>query len=226
MTQFNVTVVDASGRGGGYSAALASSALAAGSYWAGYLVGLGTIDIQITIQDVPSNRADGTSTVVSFSTTAGGYNIYNMGAAAETLNGADPNGGSPDILIRVDPDYLATQLWFDPNPYTRTAAMPNNRVDAVSVMMHEIGHGLVFNGWRDGFNGALPGGYMSTFDQNVSYSAGHLYFTGANALAVYGGPVPLTDGNYGHYGNTYALPSQDLAAGLMDGVVYYTARVT
>jgi hypothetical protein len=87
-------------------------------------------------------------------------------------------------------------------------------------LLHEIGHGLGFNGWRDWTTGALPADYMSTYDQWVFLEDGIPYFGGPSASAVYGGPVPLTAGNLMHYGNQFPLPGWDLVEniGLMNGV--------
>ena len=113
---------------------------------------------------------------------------------------------APDLQINFGIDgYLQNELWFDPDPVGRSVAVPINQTDARSVVLHELGHALGFNGWRDGSTGALPGSYQSTFDaysQLAASPAGTvLQFTGPQAMAVYGGGVPLTFGNYSHVGN-------------------------
>ena len=69
------------------------------------------------------------------------------------------------------------------------------------MLIHELGHAFVFNGWMNGTTGQLPPTYMSTFDEHSSFDGSNLYFNGAGATGRYGGPVPLTYGNYGHLGN-------------------------
>ena len=124
-----------------------------------------------------------------------------------------------------DTGYLQNELWFDPSPTSRTGVVPTNRTDARSVFLHEFGHAFAFSGWRDGWTGALPGAYQSAFDALVApgSAAGgpQLFFTGSSATALYGGPVPLTVGNYGHLGNS--SPSQGanlIPTDLMNGVAF------
>jgi len=53
----------------------------------------------------------------------------------------------PDGFITIGPDYLANELWFDPNPLARLIPVPSNKTDAGSVFIHEMGHILGFNGF-------------------------------------------------------------------------------
>jgi hypothetical protein len=134
--------------------------------------------------------------------------------------GVDPNGDAPDIEIVLNPDYLAS-LWFDPNPYARVESVPFDQIDAVSVFLHEFGHAFGFNGWRDGFDGSLSFDFMSTFDQHTAFDGANLWFTGEQASNLYGGPVPVTLGNYGHVGNLSPEPGEDLLPDLMNGIVLF-----
>jgi hypothetical protein len=131
----------------------------------------------------------------------------------------------------MNPDYLANQLWFDPNPAARTAPVAANKTDAMSVFLHEMGHAIAFNGWRDGTvvpqptaNQDQPGLLdESTFDKNIQVSSGNVLFYGPEAMARYNGqPVPITLGNPNHLGNSVAsgLPGSDLIPDLMNGVVF------
>lgn len=223
--------VDFDDPGGTYSAYydnIRSNMLAAGNIWGSYLAGSGTIDIQVGFADIAT--ANGASVTTGFSHMNGSTSVYNQGAAAEILTGVDPNGSGYDIRINIGSTYQSylgssylDNLWFDPHPMQRTDTLPDGRTDAMSTFLHEIGHGLAFNGWRNGTTGNLPGSYESTFDENVVVgSGGYLYFDGPNASAAYGGPVPLTRGNYGHYGNASPGPGSDLVGySLMNGVSYY-----
>jgi hypothetical protein len=157
----------------------------------------------------------------SFAYDNGAYNVFEQGAAAEVRTGVDPNGATADIELVFSSGYLMSELWFDPDPVARTAAVDPSRTDAMSVMLHELGHAFAFNGWRDPFTGALPGDYQSTFDEQVVIDGTNFYFTGANAQAVYGGPVPVTFGNINHIGNDAPRPGSDLIPDLMNGVVFF-----
>jgi len=83
-----------------------------------------------------------------------------------------------------------------------------------------MGHIIGFNGWKNGTNGLLPSNYESTFDEKTIFNGSNLFFTGASAVAVYGGNIPLTYNNYGHLGNNSPRPGSNLVPDLMNGVVY------
>jgi hypothetical protein len=201
---------------------------AAGGSWNNYLRPSSSVTLEVRVgfsTTIP--RATGRSVVSSFVRTQGGLDLQEQGAGREIRTGADPNQAAPDIELLFNPDYLRNELWFDPNPVLRTATVPSDRTDAMSVMLHELGHAFAFNGWRDGVTGNLPGNFQSTFDQHVTKSGDILVFNGPSAKWVYGGEyVPLTLGNYAHIGNRIAnqgetqLPGSDLIPDLMNGVAY------
>src|SRR5262249_31386584 len=96
-----------------------------------------------------------------------------------------------------------------------------NRTDMVTVIMHELIHGLSFNGFRNVSTGTLPGDFESTFDQFVDPSNPTFTFNGAWTLATFGSPVNLTRNNIFHYGNTEDIGSPIVDDGLMNGVVFF-----
>jgi hypothetical protein len=217
---YTVTFDDPGGALAPYYSSLISHTLAAGARWDNFLAGNANLEVVIRSSTaVP--RGSGRSLTSGFVRYNGTYFVYDQGAAAELRTGIDPNGSDPDIELTFNPSYVANELWFDPDPTLRTAPVPVNRTDAMSVFIHELGHAFGFNGWRDGFTGLLPGDYESTFDEQVIFSGGNFYFVGAGAEALYGGPVPLTFGNYGHLGNSFPRPGSDLIPDLMNGVVYF-----
>jgi hypothetical protein len=197
---------------------VASSLLAAGADWSQYIGGDALLDIQVII-DSTISRVTGRSVTSDFLFHNGEMEVWDQGAASEIRTGVDPNGGAPDIEIRLSPTYLANELWLDPDPTARTATVPSSRTDAVSVFLHEIGHALGFNGWRDAVTGATPG-YGSAFDLLTVFDGTDTYFHGPMAIAEYGGPVPLTRGNAFHLGNVVPYPGSDLRGDLMNGVVF------
>lgn len=211
-----------------YYAGITSNLIAAGDEWAAYFVPP-TLDTTLTVSVGFASiaTANGGSTSSSFVTSQNGLDIYEQGAAYKLRTGLDNNGAAVDIGFNIGIDgYLQNELWFDPTPTNLTDdVVPFDQTDARSVFLHEFGHAFGFNGWRNAVTGALPGGYASTFDTFTTLTstpAGNtLVFTGENAQAVYGGPVPVTFGNYAHIGNNDPLPGADLINDLMNGVVYY-----
>lgn len=186
--------------------------------WGSYLGGSANLDVRVDItRDVA--RAAGTSFTSGYFGSSGGRNIFEQGMAYELRTGIDPNGSAPDVHLLFNPDYLSNVLWFDSDPYARKAQVNASRVDAQSVFIHEVGHALAFNGWSDVNNGSLPATYASTWDINTSFDGQTVFFNGAQAQSVYGGPVPITAGNNFHLGNLSG-PGSDLVGDVMNGVVF------
>lgn len=221
---FAVSFDDPEGTHAAYYQEIGADVQAAGAAWASDLGVGGNVGLGIEVAFSPS-----IATMQSASTAAhlvgqdpsSGVAVYEQGAAAK-LTGAVPDAPAVDARITVGESYLASSFWFGPTPAEATAAaVPGGKVDAYSAFLHEFGHILGFNGWRDGVTGALPQGYESSFDEWVAARDGDLWFTGPSAEAVYGAPVPLTWGDYGHLGNGpgSGRPGQDLISDLMDGVI-------
>ena len=200
--------------------------VAAGQTWgAGFQSFISGVDLMVRVGFSDIATAAGRSLTAAYiGTGTDGIDLYQQGAAHKLVSGLDVNGDAADIEINFGTGgYLQNELWFDPTPALRLALVPNDRTDAMSVLLHEFGHALGFNGWRDGSTGALPGNYQSTFDALVGAGTGvpgtPLYFSGANSAALYGAPLPLTWDAYGHLGNLASRA--DLIPDLMNGVVFY-----
>ncbi len=218
---FNITINDPLNTYSTYYAAIESSIQASGSFWDNYIGGVNA-NLEVVVNfnnNIPT--ATGRSVTSSFVRNNGTFNIFEQGAAAEIKTGIDPNQNEPDIEINLSPNYLINTLWFDSNPFTREGIVPNNKIDAVSVFMHELGHAFAFNGWMNPTTGTMPGNYQSTFDEKTYFDGTNFFFTGSQAVSIYGSPVPLTYGNISHLGNNSPRPGSDIISDLMNGVVYY-----
>ena len=191
---YNVSFNDPAGSGSTFYTELESHVQAAGQAWGKRIVGDADLEVEINFSDTIA-RATGRSVTSTFVGNNGRYDIWRQGAAGEIINGADPNGSVADIEFTLNPSYLSDELWFDPDPFARTAPIASNRTDAVSVLLHEFGHAFAFNGWRDPADGELTDTFASTFDANVSFDGSDLFFNGAQATSVHGGDVPLTIDN-------------------------------
>jgi hypothetical protein len=216
---YSVTFVDPGSAHSASYAAITAHIQAAGARWAGYLAGSGSLEVEVEFTTAIA-RIDGASFSNGFVHKNGARDVYEQGAAFEVRTGTDPNGGSPDIRIRINPNYLASEVWLDPNPTKRSDPIPANHIDGMSLFIHELGHAFLFAGWMDGMTGALPATYMSTFDEQVQFDGTNFFVVGASAQAKYGGPVPITYGNPGHLGNLSPRPGADLVNDLMFGPYY------
>jgi len=194
--------------------------LAAGAEWASKLLGGGTIDVQVSFSGSIATAQTASLVSVPVGTSPDGFELDAQGAGYEIQTETDPNGTDPDVQIDIGTSYLQNDLWFDPDPTTRTATVPADKVDAYSVLLHELAHGFAFNGERSQSTGSLTGDAESTFDQYIRTDGSHLYFDGPNARAAYGGAVPLTAGNIFHVANNAPLPGSDLLGDLMNGVQF------
>jgi hypothetical protein len=218
---FVTTINDPTGTLAPFSSQIISNMNAAGARWAQTLQSTFNVTISIEVQLNNSfPRATGASATTVFVGSSGGFNIFEQGVAGEIRTGIEPNGAAPDVIVTLNINYTANELWFDPDPISRTIPVPTNRTDAVSVFLHELGHAVSFNGWRDNFNASLPGNFMSPFDQRTTFAT-DFFFSGPASLARYGAPVPLTFGNAKHVGNNPPRPGSDLIPDMMNGVVYF-----
>lgn len=186
--------------------------------WTRHLAGDAAIEIEVVFTD-GIERAMAHSLTSGLVRNDGPLRVYEQGVAYEIRTGTDPNGGAPDLRLLLNPDYLHSELWFDPEPALRSTPVPADKTDAVSVFAHELGHALAFNGWWDTGPDGLRPDYGSTWDLNTEYIGSFLFFTGARAASLYGGPVPVTAGNNWHIGNA-ADPGADLLGDLMNGVAF------
>ncbi|CAH1673391.1 conserved hypothetical protein [Hyphomicrobiales bacterium] len=135
------------------------------------------------------------------------------GAASYELRTGLNSGKEYDILVQANINHLRDAVYFGSN-------IEPDKVSAVSTIVHELGHGIGFVGWRDDTTGLLPGDYQSPFDSHIIMKDDLPYFDGVNAIKAYGGLVPLTQGNLFHLGNSAPKPGADLVDDLMNGVVF------
>ena len=209
------TFSDPTGRYAGVADLMNRNAVAGFQMWAPHLGDNGAnIEISFYLVTNYANRGGGSSYATTLVGEHQGLRVYDHGSAYELRTGHDVNGSQPDLRVFFDVDYLSRYYWI--NPLDGTPA-PANRSDLVQVIAHEIGHALAFNGSLDWARYSPRGGEISRFDTFVTTSGGGPYFAGPSAVAVYGGPVPLTAGNLYHLGNPGG--PEALITDLMNGVV-------
>jgi hypothetical protein len=196
--------------------------LFAGKEWAKRFPVPHDVSIEVVV-DVAQLSIDAIATCGSAASVAqesrAGYQVNQQGATYEILTGTDPNGAMPDILLTFDSDWItgphASELWFDPDPSTRTSPIPDGAVDAMSICLHELGHAFGFNGWRDWSTGTLPGNQASYYDLLSSIEGPNFFFNGEKAIAVYGSAVPENHTIIMHLGNEAPRPGSDLLDDVM-----------
>ena len=208
---------------------LTNTIKATGADWSRYLVNNAPVSLSVqlnmTTTVVGAAGGSGSSAYVN---TVNNIDIYEQSAAAKLRNGSLAFQPQYDINFYLNPNYMNSQLFFEANPTQRSSAIPQNRLDAYSVFAHEFGHAFAFNGWRSS-DGTLntpanPRQYQSTYDKWMTVeNNGDILFRGPNAMAIYGAPVPITNGNVAHIGNAAnsGRPGSDLLPDLMNGVVFY-----
>ncbi|MBN2651244.1 MAG: hypothetical protein JXR63_02595 [Spirochaetales bacterium] len=146
----------------------------------------------------------------------GGY-IYEQLFASLIKDPAKYNQKPVHIRLFINSAMLE-KFWFDPDPIKRDSPLPERgKIDAVTVLLHELLHALCINGWKDSETGesSSPNGAISTYDLNVTEKSGRLYFSGPKVSKLYPGGIPLTARNYKHYGQRGDDP--DLSNLLMFG---------
>lgn len=216
----SVNIVDPGNQYSAFHNVLLVNTVAAGEQWGSRLQGNSSIEVDILFNDSIA-RATGRSAVSSFVTQRNGLIIAEQGMAAEVRTGIDPNGSAADVEFVFNSDYLQNELWFDPAPNSANPVIPANRTDAYSVLLHEFGHALTFNGWQNSFDGSYQDQFRSTYDELKVFDGDNFFFIGENAMSLYGGPVPVTYGNSTHLGNQAPRPGADLVPDdLMNGELF------
>jgi hypothetical protein len=186
-----VSYSDPSGRYGQYLEQVkALVALAGTRITAALLSSSGTVDVAISIDASASGR-----TIASAgpgSGLLGRDGLVEFPAASKLIGGTDTNGSRADIQLSLTP------LFFDTSEsYLGTAnAVPAYRFDALTVLQHELTHGIVFNGFLDA-GGSSSSGYRTVYDTFVQWANGKPYFSGAVTQLVYGSALPLTPSGSG-----------------------------
>jgi Ca2+-binding RTX toxin-like protein len=174
-----------------------------------YIAWQGVLDFVIEIrpaQDLTWSDADGLLPSVIQPVWNGSQWIN--GTLAECLTGIDPDPGRADAGCTI---YLGedgtirnygSPVWLDPNPvFGIDPAVPAGMHDFVGILTHEIFHSLGFVS------------FTKEWTDRLSTQGGISYFTGANASALFGGPIPFQSGS-DHYGYTQD-PSIPISRGLM-----------
>ncbi|MGB0172180.1 MAG: IPT/TIG domain-containing protein, partial [Flavobacteriales bacterium] len=178
--------------------------------WSGLLTSNVTIAIDAVWEDLPGltlgSAGATTAYILDGSTLPLDGGIYPV-ALANSLLGYDINEATAEISASFD----SGSPWY----FGTDGAPPPDQIDFVSVVLHEIGHGLGFAGSAtyvgDGTGGYLNGATLFAFDHYVELGTGEpleilvsdgaafeaaltsddLFWNGANALSAGDGTVKM-----------------------------------
>ena len=137
-----------------------------------------------------------------------GLIVYEPSSLTKLKTGENPFF-SHEILLFFNVPYVQENYWLDPTPNNRSDnVIPSTKVDFLSIVLHEIGHGLGYAGSINRSPGANYGkytDYMTVFD-DLSFFGGDgnaldaatgnpnpMYFDGPISKQVYGQKVQLTN---------------------------------
>jgi hypothetical protein len=214
---FSFTVNDPDNLLGDKKALMLANAQAAANLWAKEFNSSVSLEVKIDVLQTPNNRFGGQSVAKQYIGTYNGHYVAEENAVYELRTGKDPNGTMEDISIWVDPDYLNNEMWLDPHPDLRTDPVPSNRLDGVSVFMHELGHALGFNGYWSG-NVPPADNWIGVYDKFISTDAnGNRWYVGPNGVAAYGAPIPICKEVVYHIGDISTALADRLDHNLMTG---------
>ena len=196
-------------------AEILQDATAAAADWGRFIAGQRPLRISIDVAGVGSGYLALTS--ASYDVPIGTLDrktLVEPASGYALTTGQVPPNTISDITITLGSGYLGA-LYFNPDPNV-PSAVPANEYDLVTVLRHEMGHGLGMVGYLGSPNPTQETLYDHYVQQNPDGTA---FFTGPTAELVYGGPVPLTTVKASerlyHLGNTPSDPaSQDLMGGL------------
>lgn len=143
--------------------------------------------------------------------TTPGERVLESPFTSEFKDGIDLQTGRPDAQLLFGNEQLELSF-FDPDPFSRTEPLPEGASDAVSVLIHELGHAFGFTS-----TGNRGGNGQTVWDTLIEETDGIYYFVGDRAVEEYGAPVPMTEGSVIHLGNPAPLPGDDLTDLVMHG---------
>ncbi len=190
---------------------LESTLRAAVAYLERFVVFKGTVDLRVVAGSALSGGVAATGWGDSvYAGRIKGVGTFEPAILAESRNGTDKTQVSPDFQISFDAAQLKN-LWWDPAIASGlTAKPPADRVDAFSLIVRELLHGMGVATARNPITGDLASGFQTVWDSMIVLNGRAATFTGPAVTALLGRPVEVTT-NAGalsmvHLGNAGSEP--------------------
>ena len=175
---------------------------AAAAIWSWYLPSSITLDLSIQIDNSAysgNTVADGGANgYYNTGTTFQGTKVYDAITDIKLKTGVDSNGSNYDLGMKLTVDSIRNRLYFLPNPAATVGpyTVPSDRTDALSVFLHEVGHGLGIGSLSSAITDTSFNLFKSTYDTFID---GNGRFIGSHALdAVSGAPIQLEPTSISH----------------------------
>ncbi|WP_194725882.1 DUF4214 domain-containing protein [Noviherbaspirillum malthae] len=140
------------------------------------------VDIRVMSYDRPTASAGGSYLPITLGPTRATVQSV---SEKEAITGVDANGAAADATITLSRSFMQLLAAWSADPSSFNGAVTDE------LLRHEVLHTLGWSGFRNKTTGALPDGYQSVFDTFITIENGKPYFTGENAVAIYGSKVPL-----------------------------------
>jgi hypothetical protein len=194
---------------------------AAATIWSHYLTTANvTIDIAIKVNNAFfSGNTLAASSPITYGQTGATYNgktVYDSDTAIKLRTGNDINGATAEIVVDLTVNSIRNLLNFKTDD---SAAAAGGRADAMSVFLHEIGHGLGILAVTEspGFPGTSP------YDINIQNGK----FTGPSAEAAAGAPsgIPLEPGSLSHISESSAYGSDLMSTAVPNGTNVHISAI-
>jgi hypothetical protein len=144
------------------SLGISASAEAAVHQWAKKVYGVANIPVTVEIQIVSATN-NGRANAGAQGWELVEYNEFGLGihetcASFKLRKGLQSNRCPiSDIIINLPIEYIRSSAFLNPTPEDQTVPVPLGKIDLVTILAHEIGHGLGMHGNLDPKTGGMGG---------------------------------------------------------------------
>lgn len=163
--------------------------------WGKWITSKGTVRIHVEVTNDTSasaGRFGGTSTTSRFEGKWNEYKLFEDASIYKMRTGKEVKNSTSEITVYINPTFMRQAYWIDPKPETRTTPVPVGKVDLVTVLAHEIGHGFGINGYLNIKDGSVrASGAITMYDKFILETAAlgenNVYFNGPLTKKANGG---------------------------------------